>query len=937
MGCHDAKPPSFIAIDLETTGLDPVSDRIIEIGAVKVVEGVEAGRFHKLVNPGREVPLRIQRLTGADPDELARAQNLAQTLPDLLNFLGAFPLVAHNAQFDSGFLEAELSRANAQVLENPLWDSLELARLVLPVTKGHSLAALANLFGIDAGRHHRALDDAVSLYRVFLRLFEEIPSMGSDVCGAILGLMGEGWLLAPLLEIGLAAPACMQVAPPRWDPLESAKTARPLDISQHRALFDPGGAMERVFRSYEARPGQVEMVEEVLLSFNESRITLIQAGTGTGKSMAYLIPAASWALENGHRVVVSTHTITLQEQLLTKDLPQVERVLGAKIRASVLKGRSNYVCRRKLDEFLKGTLAMSNDERCFASYLTSWLSRTVTGDRSEVSLGGLEQNLWHLVGADDEGCPPRGCSHKDSCFVRMARANARGSHVTLVNHSLLLADLKAGNRVIPPYDYLVVDEAHHLDQVATNHLGCDVSIRFLTKSLGVLVKGDRVGRGGFRGLEARCLKALGGAEWAAALLDEARHHLQEAFSSVGTLGGLLEDFAREGQGDPDEPYSIILRLERETLCRGSWPSLKEEGERLANHLLATSRASSAVVDALDGVSDDLGAELAGRASLFQHWSRDLAFIVSPIEPDWVYWIECSTSGASLKAAPLQVGGILKENLFEHLKCCVMTSATLTVGSSFDYFLNGVGLSEERVVARDVRSPFCYDNQVYLAVASDMPKPSEPDYDEACVEFLRDLGQTIRGRTLALFTSHRMLKSVASSLRPALEGQGIALLVQGVDGSRTGILEEFRANPASVLMGSLSFWEGVDVPGDALSAVVVVRLPFTPPNRPVPMARRERLEALGMNSFSRLTLPEAVIRLKQGFGRLVRTSRDRGVVLILDPRAAPGGSSYWGYLIGSLPRALFYSGSRTAILDAVEAFLDGSGPVPTEEVSDCWYF
>jgi ATP-dependent DNA helicase DinG len=929
------RPECYVALDLETTGLDPAQDAIIELGAVKVREGREAGRFQSLVNPGRDIPFRVRRLTGIDQDVVDSAPGIFSVLPHFLSFLEDLPLVAHNASFDMSFLAATGLRAGIPPLDNPVWDSWELARLALPAAKGHSLACLAQSLGVKPTGSHRALPDAITLSEVFRGLVEELPHMGRETASSILELMGKGWPLGPLIKLGLDSPGQDNRVVHDWLPLEERQVTRPLDPSECRSLLEPGGAMERALPSYEPREGQLEMLDAVIQAFNSNGLAAIQAGTGTGKSMAYLIPSALWAMENESRVVVSTHTIALQEQLVGKDIPLLERVLGARLRVCALKGRENYLCWRKWEGFRGARLTMGPEERRFAALLTAWLSKTRTGDRWELNLLPQEYGLWPMVGGEEDGCPTGGCRFRNRCFTRLARGNARGAHLVVVNHSLLLSDVKARNAVIPCYEHLVIDEAHHLDEQASQHLGVHLDLSFVLRFLRAYAHGEgEAGKGAFTAMERRILRLLGRQEWVVEMLGRARASLSEALSSAESAAGLVASFVRGMQVEPDEPYPVFRFGARHRQDQ-PFMALREEGGRLAGQLKTVSDALGRLADALDEGHEDLKADLAGKGVRLARWAAEVGWITGEHDEDWVYWAEAGRKEeVSLHASLIDSGDILRDRLFRPLKSCVMTSATLAMGESFDYFLRPLGLQGLSVTAVDIPSSFRYDSRVYLAVASDMPLPSSSEFETASAAFIKELAMTLEGRTLALFTSHFMLRSVSEAIRGHLEDQGIGVLAQGVDGSRTGILEEFRAQPRSLLLGLASFWEGVDVPGEGLSAVVLVRLPFQPPSRPLAAARRERLQALGRNAFYALSLPEATLKLKQGFGRLMRSSQDRGVVVILDPRASPGGSAYWFHLIGSLPRAQFYSGSRANILEAAWTFVHNRGPVPIEEVLDC---
>ena len=635
----------------------------------------------------------------------------------------------------------------------------------------------------------------------------------------------------------------------------------------------------------EDRPQQNSMAEAVEKVLEEGGYLMVEAGTGVGKSFAYLIPALEYALRNGGPVVVSTHTLTLQEQLFHKDLPLVLKALEkeglGKATATLLKGRGNYLSKRRLG------LAMENHsqldlggEAANLFRVQEWAATSAEGTLASAGFP-IPGDLWNEVKSDPYHCLGQRCQTFETCFYHSVRRRSYGSHLILVNHALLLADLalkmEQEQGVLPPYQALVVDEAHHLPALAAEHLATSLS---LFECLGLvkrlLYAEDKSGEAK-KGLFA--LMPVSGAGEAVMEFKEAA----EGFFNEIALSGL-------GAGTLNRAYPL--------------PSELPPVERLARPLrkieaLLESAAESAKSEELEVEAKGTREEcrsLVKRASLIleKGWGEEACYVV---EPDGMALRRGEIKAASIKAIPLDASGVLRENLLSTAKSVVFTSATLSVAKDFGYFKHALGLEEwdqtGRVRTLWVGSPFNYKKQVTLFLPRTMPHPrrEEAKYNEACVEYIRASLKNSHGKAFVLFTSFRMLRQVAEAVRADLDALGITLLLQGEEGwDRTRLLKVFREDVDSVLFGVNSFWEGVDVPGEALSNLIITKLPFQVPEGPLVEARHARLKERGLEPFQVESLPEAVLRLKQGFGRLIRTSTDVGTVTLLDPRAT---TERWG--------------------------------------------
>lgn len=630
------------------------------------------------------------------------------------------------------------------------------------------------------------------------------------------------------------------------------------------SLLGPGGALASAIPGYEARPGQLAMARAVERALDERRYLMAEAGTGTGKTLAYLVPVAL----SGRKVIISTATKALQEQIFFKDVPLLRTKLGLKLEAAYLKGRANYLCAHRFEAFDRAPLFATPDEADLWPSVRTWALSTQSGDRAELDVPE-DYLAWRQLSTTSDACLGTRCPLYDPCFVTQARRRAEAADVVVVNHHLFFADLalrarggEAVTGVLPPYDAVVFDEAHALEHVATDYFGSHVSSFRLEE------------------LAADALAALppedGRAGMVSAVALSIRGRADALFQAAGAELGL-----RSGEGGVRLSPASFRRL------GGNVDAL---GEALAAMASLTAADDEPKLQALRRRSGEL--------------VQELEFIRSADSPDHVFWAEARGRGVFFRAAPIDVGRELREKLYGVVDTAVFTSATLTAAGRFDFFARRVGLAgvEElprRVDAVAVGSPFDYPRQAGLYLPTHLPEPSDPAFAEAAAQEIATLAALTGGRAFALFTSLRQMAMVHRLARPRLPFQ---VLLQG-ERPKGALLEAFRAEP-SVLFAAHSFWEGVDVPGEALSLVIIDRLPFASPGEPVVAARIDRLRARGEEPFSSYQVPEAAIALRQGFGRLIRTRTDRGIVAVLDRRLTT--RSYGRTFLDSLPKTPRFS-------------------------------
>ena len=723
------------------------------------------------------------------------------------------------------------------------------------------------------------------------------------------------------------------------------------DVASH---LMPGGSFSRILNGYESRLGQVDMLRSVAGAFNDRKHLVVEAGTGVGKSLSYLLPAAAWAQLNGVPVVISTNTRNLQSQLMDKDLPLVKRVIDAgrsegkgELKAALLKGRTNYLCLRQLGVLIEFNIfEFERPELRHFARAVVWALQTEDGDLDNFAgLGHSNPGFLSKLASSGEECSGRACRHYKRCFMQQARLKALAADVIVANHSLVFADSQSGGTILPQHAQMIFDEAHNLEEVATRHLSVEIS----TMRIMILLKRISRGRDGRRGGSIEVLKRNldnGGVTKdrdlinfleskitsVRNLIDRVRRCSAKFFDSCSGLPFNqresvrfrcipdLDDRAVDERFDANTP---VQRLKRQIFKNGAFiecPSRHDE-EMMQYCKDAFKQSVAEVAANMQEMAEKLRQAMEGELSLFgdqaqslessaqrlREFVADLDFVVAATEPEYVFWVEpggLKDKRVGFVAAPLSIAKTLHSILYSTKDSCVFCSATLRVSGSFKYINRRLGFDQiepDRFVEAVAETPFNYLKQCEVYSAGFMPAPvgeGRVSYVDNLSSMMFELFVKTEGRALGLFTSYEMMNHVADLLENPLQESGIKLMVHGRSGTRDQITRVFREGGKCVLLGTHSFWEGVDVTGDALSCVVVARLPFAAVGDPVVEARCEQIQLAGGNPFREFTLPQAVIRFRQGFGRLIRSVEDRGVVVVADPRIVT--KRYGSSFVKSLP-------------------------------------
>ena len=918
----------IVALDIETTGLNPDSDGITEIGAVRFKGNRVEDEWHSLINPGQRIPSHITRLTGITDAMVRNAPNIHEVLDDLADFVGDAPVLGHNVRFDLSFLNKY-----GILRENEPLDTYEMAAVLMPNAGRYSLGALGQALGIPLPATHRALDDARVTQKVFTRLYDAALNLPIEILAEIvrLGNDVENWLgygiffeaqrarsreVVPVRKsrAGFFEPLLKNGQIKEFPPLTPVEHPTPLDVEEVSSILEYGGEFSRFFDQFEQRPEQIEMLRSVTRALSEGQHLMVEAGTGVGKSFAYLIPSALWAMQNELRVVISTNTINLQDQLINKDIPDLQEALNIDLFATVLKGRGNYLCPRRMENLRKRGAETPEEMRVLAKILV-WLHQGGSGDRVDINLNGpLERAAWARMSASDDGCTTDNCvKHTGgACPFYRARQAAQSAHLIIVNHALLLADVATGNRVLPEYDYLIIDEGHHLESASTNALSFRATqmdfIRLLRE-----VGSYRTGSSQLSGILGRLLSLLHDSvtpsEYAAFnhLVERASDH---AFQLESLMRGFFETIDHflfeQREGQPVGPYAQQVRILSGTRVQPAWLEVEvswEDAHKSAIALLGKlEQIAQAMVDLSEAGFGDISLleetyhDVTNIYKRLKEMIESVESLVFDPQPDGIYWAEIRSGGRgiTLQAAPLHIGPLVQKHLWHEKISIILTSATLTTAGEFDYLRGRLYAEDADELA--LGSPFDFENSTLLYIPNNIPEPSDRNGHQRAVESsLIHLCKTTGGRTLVLFTSYAQLQRTSQAIAPAMADEGIIIFEQGEGASAHSLLESFRNAERAVLLGTRAFWEGVDIPGDDLSVLVIVKLPFAVPSDPIVASRSETFES----PFYQYNVPEAILEFRQGFGRLIRTESDRGVAVILDRRVLT--KSYGRMFLDSLPQ------------------------------------
>lgn len=886
-----------VVLDTETTGLNPSSCSLLEIAAIRMRGGETVGTFQTFVDPGRAIPAEITELTGITQADIAGAPTPREAVEALAEFAGDCNLVAHNASFDQQFI---MRQANPGELPGQWIDTLSLSQIVLPRLKSHRLLDLAAAFGLSTPTH-RAMDDTVALGTLWRILLAGIQAMTPGLAARIAELSPQtDWPLRPYFaQAALEHPGVDfslrrnrtertqgTSLPPRPDaddiPLSFC------DESRIDEAFSPTGALGSMYSDYEERQEQLGMAHEVASCLREGDIRVIEAGTGVGKSMAYLVPVAFGAHENKVTMGVATKTNALMDQLVYHELPRLNSVLGQELSYIALKGYDHYLCLRKLEHMARADQGDNCDVISMIATLLNFTAQTSHGDLDALNISWVRLPRGDIQ-ANANDCLKKRCPYfPRRCFLHGARRAATSADIVVTNHALLFRDMQADNGILPPIRHWIIDEAHGVEGEARRQLSSSITSRELEITLGHLSNPKS-------GIMARVRKRadkLEGGDMLYGVTADIENRIGQIQLVAAEFFTALTELPSPNARDRGS-YNIVTVWISDEMRQGhAWRELCVPGTKLADLLWGLNGRLADLISMLEQFEGEFVnqlAELSGITANVKGAVDALRLILDGTDERYVTSLQIDRNPRypmqALEAMRLDIGESLATDLYPQTRSLVFTSATLATAERepFAHFLRATGLdrvTDKPVYTSIFASGYDYDHNMSVLLPSDMPEPNAPDYHEAFAQLLYEVHVAMGGSVLTLFTNRREMESFYRELKPRLANEGIDLIAQTRGTSTKSLRDRFLSDRSLSMFALKSFWEGFDAPGDTLRCVIIARLPFSRPDDPI---AREREARDGRAAWGRYSLPEAVMDLKQAAGRLIRNSTDSGWLVLADAR------------------------------------------------------
>ncbi|SHN19253.1 ATP-dependent DNA helicase DinG [Gracilibacillus kekensis] len=858
----------FVVIDVETTGQSATKgDRIIELALVVIENKEITKQYNQLINPGKSIPTFISQLTSITDEDVLAKPMFEEVVDDFSELLDEAILVAHNVPFDLTFLNEELERVGKDKINPYVVDTVELARILLPQAPSYKLNELAEFLLITHNNPHRAISDALVTADLLILLVNKLEALPHNVIEQLLDLS------SPLrTDLSLI---CKPVEENYRDDLEEYRgfsLKKPKEFDQEEqakisedfntyieSMYHENGNLAQAFPSYEIRKGQVFISETIYDHFRKKEHALIEAETGIGKTIGYLIPSIYEALAHNEKVVISTTNTNLQSQLIDQDL----RKLNIPISTSIIKGKNHYLSLQKFEEFFHDSSYRSYQDTLLKAMILIWLTETTSGDLDEIQFPIEKYPIFHQIVVSNEKANE---IWQDYCFYMRMIDQANHANIIVTNHALLAIDMLAEQKLLPNYQRLIIDEAHQLDQVATNFLGASLSYFELTALFQQLDR-NHTNYPDF-------LNLLVDVKYEIDLLFRnlfqfvKNENLQKkAVTDVGRLKSVWEI---NNQSEIKEVIDRVSLMVRQLSALLNEDNQQHDQEQLI------------------------------------HLEKLLQLLLINNKAEAVTWLEIDQNGAEnavfIHREPFSIQDELRNYLFQSKESIILISSTLTMNESFDYIKRKVGLDSLTSSEYIVDHHFDYQNNVQLLIPKDLPAIQYPNNDQfiyAINEAIISISEQTKGRMLILFTSYDMLRKSYYILKESELLSDYMIIGQGVTtGSRNRLIKQFQAFDQSILLGTNAYWQGIDIPGDDLSCLVIVKLPFQSPQDPIFMKKADYLKRKGINPFIELALPQAVLQFKQGFGRLIRKDSDHGIIFVFDERLMT--KKYGKTFINSIP-------------------------------------
>ncbi|MFB1080850.1 ATP-dependent DNA helicase DinG [Jeotgalibacillus sp. JSM ZJ347] len=893
-------------VDIETTGNSyRRGDRMIQIAVVLIEDMQITETYSSFVNPVQPIPAFITELTGISDKDIKDAPDFDMIAPRIQEMLQGAVFVAHNVQFDLPFLNGELMSAGYQEFSGLTWDTVELSRALMPEAASFKLGDLTDNLSLDHDRPHQADSDALATAELLISLHNKVMSLPLIT---VEQLAEQSAFLKS--DLSLFFEACIDEKKENLSDLpEELEVFRGIAVKKKQFYkkqsqltdFEIEPFIRELVPGYQKRDAQLNMIHDVLSAFDQGLHAVIEAGTGVGKTLGLLIPAIKKVRE-GKKVLITTQTLQQQDQLLMT-AEKINQLLGDSVATAVLKGRSNYIHMLKFEQSLK-ELDRQYDTVLAKMQLLTWLTETETGDIDELNLSGGSLLYWNRIRHSGWYLDKNQDPWAERDFFSYSLMKAEHSDIVITNHSMIAADKYKDVQTFPRYDFLMIDEAHHLEDTCRNQWGSRLDYMKIKFAITRLTGGQEDGISEklhliLKKYKVKCDRFIP---------DRFERLNQETDASFYQLGQYFKNHVKRQKGI--QKHKLLLNDETER----DWTHVKYSFERLFFELKSCLKVLSAQLEAIGKKKNDLTvnekAAVEDAGALVQEWERLIEVIRMLFirkQDEYVKWIEGdlrSVPGSlTIVANELDLKLKIQDAFFNDDCPAAAVSATIAVNDSFNHFLQTTGLEGKKLVLKKYESPFDYQNHVRLMVPNDLPDikaVSPEEYVEWITGHLAVIAEATSGRMLVLFTSHEMLRNTYELIKESQQMEDFVLIAQGISaGSRSKLSKNFRKFDKAVLFGTSSFWEGLDIPGEDLSCLVMVRLPFSPPDEPLIKAQWERAKKSNRNPFQEVSLPKAVLRFRQGFGRLIRHENDRGIFMVFDRRLLS--ASYGKAFTDSIPK------------------------------------
>lgn len=926
----------YVVVDLETTGNSvKKGDKIIQFACV-VIEGNRiVDEFSTFLNPEQPITPFIEELTGINDQLVCEAPLFSEVAPKIMEYLQDSCFVAHNVLFDLSFLQDELTECGYGGFFGSTIDTVELAKIMRPTATSYKLSHLSKEEGFNHDRPHQADSDAYATAELLLLFIDELMqmplvtlkqlyrlsySLKSEISELLSRILQERMSVSPVhhpylyIHKGIAMRKMASVN----EPISNHAVEYPMTNEEKIDM------LQKAFSNLEIRDNQLAMMDTVYQALSTHQMAMIEAGTGLGKTLGYLVPSAYYAIQNKQSVMISTYTIELQNQLLQKELANLRTMLPFSIRTAVIKGRSNYISLAKFDRALR-TRDDHYDSALTKMQILVWLLETETGDKDELNLTSGGELFWERLQNAKDFANDHQLSWEKYDFYERARALAEDADIVITNHAYLMSDYFSKKTSNLSDGILIIDEAHQLENAASKHLGSSldyISIKMMLNKLGINDQKQLVHK-----LNNMLSEVNGKSNFKNKridrLLQEAIYELEQFFH---LLSRLCEDIAKGSITKSTLTLQMIFNRQNDA------KPLIMLAERLSEHFkeissLLHNDVAKIMQNGTPGKTQLFHlAEIESVVAFLKESADQLGEYFIHNKDSVLYWVEWSKNSPSqyvyLYSQPISGGSEMWFRYFSQQKSVVLTSSTLSVKGSFNYMKQKLGLFDDEMMICSFPSPFNYKEKVKLLVPTDIPevnKVSNEVYVNNIASYIEKAAVASKGRMLVLFTAQEMLKMTHDSLKQSMVLQDFNVLSQGISSnSKSRLIKHFQNYDKSILLGTASFWDGLDLPGDTLECLLVVRLPFSPPTEPLVEARCKQIKDRGGNPFTDYSLPEAIMRFRQGFGRLIRTNEDKGVFIVCDRRIT---STHYGEdFLRSIPDVLTEEVELNSIHRSIKTWL-----------------